>query len=94
MAEEARKVFKRVPLVYDKELHVSTVDTPGDGMFVDLREFIPSLEAYGRGVTFSQEHFPEIMAGLDDAYQDLGYEPGLDQDQSMEYERSEGGDDE
>jgi hypothetical protein len=33
------------------------------------------------------------MAGLDDAYQDLGYEPGLDQDQSMEFERAEGGDD-
>ncbi|MFE5375493.1 hypothetical protein [Streptomyces mirabilis] len=94
MVNEARKVFKRVSLVCDKELHVSTVETPGDGTFVDLREFIPSLGAYGRGVTFPQRHFPEIMAGMDEAYKDLGYEPGLDEDQSMEYQRMGGGDDE
>lgn len=72
MAEAARKVRVRVPYVSDKELHVSLVASPNDGDFVDLREFIPSLKQYGRGITFPLELLDEVSGGLEAIRHELG----------------------
>jgi hypothetical protein len=67
-----RKIHARVPYVSDKELHVSTVQSPEDGLFVDLREFIPSLEAYGRGLTFPLGLLDEVLKGMESVWHENG----------------------
>lgn len=64
MAEEERTVYARIPYVNDKEIHVSTVKSPHDGDFFESREFIPSLDAYGRGITFPIELVDQYLAGV------------------------------
>lgn len=61
-----RTVHARVPKVSDVEIHVSEIDAGENGFFVDIREYIVSLEQYGRGVTFpwDRTNLEEIIAGL------------------------------
>lgn len=89
MPIEKRRVFRAVPVKHDKEIHVCVTGTVGGDRFVDIREYIPSLEAYGRGLMFPPELFPEVMGGLDEAYADLGYDKALDMDLSMRWETGE-----
>lgn len=49
-----RIVHTRVPKTSDIEIHVSTLET-AHGEFTDIREFVVSLEQYGRGITFPAE---------------------------------------
>jgi len=44
-----RTVLGRVPIADDREVHVSRLSTAGEG-FVEIREYIPSLKEYGRGI--------------------------------------------
>ena len=44
-----REVLLRVPRRYDLDIHVAKI-TIEDGTYVDVREFIPSLQQYGRGI--------------------------------------------
>lgn len=58
-----REVLSRAVKTQDLEVHVSTVRTE-HGVFTDIREYVPSLEAYGRGVIFPAALTKEIKAGL------------------------------
>lgn len=70
--EDGRKVHARIAYVHDKEIHVSTVQSPQDGMFIDCREYIPSLEAYGRGLTLPLGLLDEFMKGVESAWHENG----------------------
>jgi hypothetical protein len=70
--EEERTVHARIPYMYDKEVHVSSVQSPNDGLFGDLREFIPSKEFYGRGITFPLCMLDEVMKGMESLWQANG----------------------
>lgn len=50
MATLKRKVHTRTPIAEDLELHTSTIRAAGQTFF-EVRQFIPSLKQYGRGVT-------------------------------------------
>lgn len=52
-AELVRTVIDRITDVDDREIHTSVVswpDYPKYGPFLDIREYIPSKDRYGRGV--------------------------------------------
>ncbi|MFE9525255.1 hypothetical protein [Streptomyces sp. NPDC006631] len=69
---DGRKIHARIQYVYDKEIHVSTVQGPDDGQYVDLREFIPSLDAYGRGLTLPIGLLDEVLRGVESAWHENG----------------------
>lgn len=50
-----RTVHSRVAKTSDIEIHVSTLVTDS-GNFTEIREFIKSLDQYGRGLTFPSSH--------------------------------------
>lgn len=50
-ANHSRRVLTRVPKTSDVEVHVSEIDVGELGLYVDIREYIKSLEQYGRGIT-------------------------------------------
>jgi len=50
-----RKVLETIPRRYDLEIHVCEV-TVEDRTYLDIREFIPSMQQYGRGVLIPAEH--------------------------------------
>jgi hypothetical protein len=58
--------------VADKEIHVSTVQSPQDGLFIDLREYVPSLDDYGRGMTFPLGLLHEVLQGVESAWHENG----------------------
>lgn len=45
-----RKVHTRTKIAEDLEVHASTIRSAGQTFF-ELRQYIPSLKQYGRGVT-------------------------------------------
>lgn len=61
-----RTVHARVPKISDIEIHVSGIET-SSGKFVDIREFVVSLEQYGRGLTFPLERdsLDDVILGLE-----------------------------
>jgi hypothetical protein len=69
---DGREIHARVQYVHDKEIHVSTVLGPDGGKFIDLREFIPSLEAYGRGLTLPIGLLDEVLSGVTSAWHENG----------------------
>lgn len=58
-----RNVHTKVQKAGDLEIHVSTLTTPY-GLYVEVREFIPSLSAYGRGITYPKEINKAVKEGL------------------------------
>lgn len=58
-----RTVHTRVPKTSDIEIHVSTLNTP-QGAFTEIREYVKSLDQYGRGVTFPAELTPAVAEGV------------------------------
>lgn len=58
-----REVHSRVRKTDDVEIHVSTVSSDS-GTFADIREYIVSLEQYGRGVTFAPDLRESVLDGL------------------------------
>lgn len=64
MAEEERTVLARIPYVSDKEIHVCMVTSPEDGEFFESREYIPSLDRYGRGITFPPAMVEPYLVGV------------------------------
>lgn len=50
-AKKARKVISREVIADDLELHVVR-DWRVDQPYIEIRQYIPSLKEYGRGVTF------------------------------------------
>ena len=70
--EAERIVHAQIPYVFDKEIHVSTVQSPRDGRFGDIREYIPSKNFYGRGLTFPLSMLNDIRDGLGDMWEANG----------------------
>lgn len=54
MAAMKRKVHTKTPIAEDLEVHTSTVRAGGQTFF-EVRQYIPSLKQYGRGVTLPHE---------------------------------------
>lgn len=67
MSTIERTVHSRVPKTDDIEIHVSTLDTE-NGQYTDIREFVVSLEQYGRGITFPARLTEEVQRGLYEAF--------------------------
>lgn len=55
-----RLVLRRVPKVKDIEIHVSRLTTDY-GVYMDVREYVVSLDQYGRGISFPEELASEIL---------------------------------
>lgn len=66
MAEIERNVITVVSKDTDLEMHVSTLHTDR-GKFIDVREFVPSLAQYGRGVTYPERFNEDVLNGLTEA---------------------------
>lgn len=69
-AEPDRRVLARILDADDRELRVSLVswpEKPAFGTQVELADFIPSQQRYGRGFLFDPRHLSKVMAGLREA---------------------------
>lgn len=86
--DETRTVYAQIPYVFDKELHVSAVQSPKDGRFADIREYIPSRDFYGRGVTLPMGMLDEVIKGLEDLRHDHGLEQEADDTQARKSRRA------
>ena len=64
MATIKRTVHAKVPKTEDIEIHVSTLETE-NGQYADIREYVISLEQYGRGITYAAKYTENIQRGLD-----------------------------
>lgn len=62
MATE-RTVYSRTKKTSDIEIHVSTLTTDS-GTYAEIREFIVSLDQYGRGITFPSALSDEVLQGI------------------------------
>lgn len=58
-----RTVHSTVEKAHDLEVHVSTLTTER-GDYTEIREYVPSLQAYGRGITFPKELSKSVKDGL------------------------------
>lgn len=60
-----RKVHTKTPIADDLELHTSTVRSAGQTFF-EVRQYIPSLKQYGRGVTMPHDDkvFTDLNVGV------------------------------
>lgn len=65
-ARNSRKVIDRATVAEDLELHVTKLVHQGQS-FIEIRNFIPSLGEYGRGVTFPAKHGERIIDGVAEA---------------------------
>jgi hypothetical protein len=67
-----RTVHTRTPKTSDIEVRVSTLTTE-NGPFVEIREYVKSLDQYGRGITFPAENqmLMSVIDGLTHAVQPL-----------------------
>jgi hypothetical protein len=66
-AEPERTVLAKIPDVEDRELHVCLLRWPGHPEFgsqVEIADYIPSLDRYGRGHLFDPRHIAKVAAGL------------------------------
>lgn len=61
MAAITRTVHTKVPKTTDIEIHVSTLETEA-GNYTDIREYVVSLDQYGRGITFPARLTDQVMA--------------------------------
>lgn len=66
-----RTVYGTAEKAHDLEVHVSLLKA-GEYEFVDIREFVVSLEQYGRGLTLPVETAVEVHAFLDGLFAHLG----------------------
>jgi hypothetical protein len=61
-----RKVHAKTPIADDLEVHISVVTTAGR-KFLEVRNYIPSLKQYGRGITLPSDPphvVNDVIAGL------------------------------
>jgi hypothetical protein len=61
---ERRKVIQRETVAPDLELHVTRVAVAGE-IFIEVRNYVPSLKQYGRGVTFPATSGKRIAKAVD-----------------------------
>lgn len=60
------KVITKIEVAPDLELHVKI--TKADGLeLLNIRNYVPSLKQYGRGVTLESRHLRALLGGLQQA---------------------------
>lgn len=64
MAEFDRRVIARIEEDRDLEVHVSVLTTEGHD-YVEIREYVPSLKQYGRGITVPVRLVQPILDALE-----------------------------
>lgn len=52
----------------DLDVHVGTIEV-AEHHYVDLREFIPSMEQYGRGILLPMAELPGVIETLTSIYE-------------------------
>ena len=60
-----RTIHTRTPTRPDVEIHVSALSTDF-GEYTDIREYVVSLDQYGRGITFPAALTAPVLEGLAD----------------------------
>lgn len=69
------KVYSKLPKGGDLQLHIKV--TKADGLeMVNLRDFIPSLKLYGRGVLFDVTLLPAVIEELQELQRQVGVGSG------------------
>lgn len=63
MPKTKRTVKQRIPVADDLEIHVSSLIVANEP-FVEIRNYIPSLKEYGRGITYPQGVNGGVARGL------------------------------
>lgn len=58
-----RKVLLSAPRKFDLDVHVSRVEVDGVEYY-DIREYIPSLRQYGRGILVPRKLAVDVVAAL------------------------------
>jgi hypothetical protein len=67
MAEWKRVILDRIEDVEDREIHVSTVTVPTHPdiiPFLEIREFVPSRDLYGRGIIVPLTYKDRLIAAI------------------------------
>jgi hypothetical protein len=49
----------------DLEVHARVVVSPTGKTFLDLREYVPSLKAYGRGLLLPEEYGEDLLDSVE-----------------------------
>lgn len=66
------KVYAKLGKGTDLQLHIKI--TKADGLeMVNLRDFIPSMKLYGRGVLFDVSMLPAVIEELQELQRQVGY---------------------
>lgn len=66
-AEMSRTVTKEIPSAPDRVIRVSVVswvDKPELGTYIEINDYIPSRDLYGRGYMFPIEHSSQVATGV------------------------------
>jgi len=61
-----REVVTSFDVLDDLEVHASVVVSPTGKVYADLREFVPSLGVYGRGLTIPADQYAWLEAAADE----------------------------
>lgn len=65
------KVYSKLSKGSDLQLHIKV--TKADGLeMVNLRDFVPSLKLYGRGVLFDVQMLPQVIEELQELQRQVG----------------------
>jgi len=59
-----RTVLARADKASDIEVHVSGLETEDGNLFIDIREYVVSLDQYGRGITVPSRMLSTLKDGL------------------------------
>lgn len=65
-----RNVHLVIPRRHDLEIHVSTIIVD-EKEYADVREFVPSLQQYGRGILIPARSVGEVVSGLQEVQHGL-----------------------
>jgi hypothetical protein len=66
-----RRVLSTTEVRPDKMLRTSIIDAGEAGTYIEVREYIPSQDAYARGVTFPPRVLASVLEGLQQAAQEV-----------------------
>jgi hypothetical protein len=61
-----REVVTSFEVLDDLDVHASVVVSPTGKVYADLREYVPSLGAYGRGLTLPADKFEWLESLVDE----------------------------
>jgi hypothetical protein len=67
MSDLHRTLLQQIQVSEDLEIHISLVSSPGSPVFIEIRNYIPSLDYYGRGMILPPGTPKLIAAALNSA---------------------------